>query len=102
MIGPWGFSIVFQEEIPNGFYNWFTAAFLSPDGQTLFTADSISTIQLRDPQTRAVRSTFPARTRGAGIATLTRDGQTLIDATGAGGDFGITLWNLSTQFSNQF
>ncbi|MBD1846578.1 hypothetical protein H6F89_24775 [Cyanobacteria bacterium FACHB-63] len=78
-------------------YDWFTAAFLSPDGQTLFTADSIGKIQIRDSQTGAVRSDFPSRTRGSGIVTLTRDGQTLIDATGTGGDFGITLWNLSSR-----
>ncbi|MBD2082504.1 hypothetical protein [Leptolyngbya sp. FACHB-17] len=82
-------------------YDWFTAAFLSPDGQTLVTADSIGKIQLRDPETGRVRSDFPSRTRGSGIVTFTRDGQTLINATGTGGDFGITLWNFNSRQSQR-
>ncbi|MBD1847687.1 hypothetical protein H6F89_30695 [Cyanobacteria bacterium FACHB-63] len=91
-------QLSFAAENPD---DWFTAAFLSPDRKTLVTADSIGRIQLRDPQTGGVRSLFPARTRGAGIVTLTRDGQTLIDATGTGGDFNITLWNFKTQQQEQ-
>lgn len=91
-------QLSFAAENPD---DWFTAAFLSPDRQTLITADSIGRIQLRNPQTGTVRSHFPARTRGAGIVTLSRDGQTLIDATGTGGDFNITLWNFKTQQQEQ-
>lgn len=91
-------QLSFAAENPD---DWFTAAFLSPDRKTLVTADSIGRIQLRDPQTGGVRSLFSARTRGAGIVTLTRDGQTLIDATGTGGSFNITLWNFNTQQQEQ-
>ncbi|MBD2034038.1 WD40 repeat domain-containing protein [Leptolyngbya sp. FACHB-321] len=91
-------QLSFTASNPN---DWFTSAFLSPDGQTLVTADSKGEIQLREPQTGAVRSLFPARTRGVGIVVLTRDGQTLVDATGRGGDFSITLWNFTTQQQQQ-
>lgn len=75
----------------------FFSAFLSPDRQTLITADTNGAIQLRNPQTGAVQSIFPARTRSVGIVALTQDGQTLVEATGLNGDFGITLWNFNTQ-----
>ncbi|MBD2018585.1 hypothetical protein H6F43_00105 [Leptolyngbya sp. FACHB-36] len=87
-------QLSFTADNPN---DWFTTAFLSPDRRTLITADSKGVIQLRDPQTGSVRSIFPARTRGVGIVTLTLDGQTLVDATGTGGDFGVRLWNFNTQ-----
>jgi WD40 repeat protein len=91
-------QLSFTAEDPN---DWFSSAFLSPDRQTLITADSKGAIQLRNPQTGAVQSIFPARTRGVGIVALTRDAQTLVDATGMGGDFGITLWNFNTQQQQQ-
>jgi WD40 repeat protein len=84
----------FTAKEPDG---WFTAVSLSPDRQTLITADSTGEIQLRDPKTGVVRSIFPDRTRGVGIVTLTSDGKTLVNATGHGGGFSATLWNFNTQ-----
>ncbi|MBD2092876.1 hypothetical protein H6F67_23795 [Microcoleus sp. FACHB-1515] len=75
---------------------WFSWVAVSPDGQTLVTSRSDGTIQLRDFG-GTVKTTLSYPSRGEGRVAIAANNRTLIDATGFNGNFGIRLWDLTTQ-----
>ncbi|MGG6294379.1 WD40 repeat domain-containing protein [Leptolyngbya sp. AN02str] len=88
----------FDRDTDNTVFSWVD---ITPDGQYFVTSKSNGTVQLREIGSGVVTQELPINTRGSGIVMVTADGKTLVNATGLGSDFSISLWDMETQQEHQ-